>query len=121
MRSILIVEDEPVLRETYELILSTEPYTIHTATNGAQALKLCQANNYDLVLLDLMMPVMDGVGFLENYSKSGHELPRVIILSNLSAGNELAKSLQLGATKNFVKADLSPKQLITMVRYELQS
>lgn len=121
MRKILIVEDEVSLREAYELILSSEPYNIFAAPNGSKALELCKIHNFDLILLDLMMPIMDGVGFLEHYLKENSELPKVIILSNLSSGNELSKALSLGAAKNFTKADLSPRELLTMVRYELQA
>lgn len=124
MRKILVVEDEPVLRETYELILSSEPYNVQTAFHGSKALEMCKNTEYDLILLDLMMPVMDGVTFLEHYLKEiggKDDLPKIIILSNLSSGEELSKALKLGASKNYVKADLSPKQLINMVRYELQT
>lgn len=120
MRKILIVEDEAVLRDSYKLILSTEPYKVEAASNGAKALELCTKNNYDLILLDLMMPIMDGVSFLEHYTTQKKDLPKIIILSNLSSGNELTRALELGALKNFVKADLSPKELISMVRYELK-
>lgn len=120
MRKILIVEDEKLLREGYELILSTEPYDIHTAENGADALHLCKTNDYDLILLDLMMPIMDGVEFLEHYSRDSGNQPVIIVLSNLSTGRELDTALSLGASKHFIKANLSPRQLISMVRYELQ-
>lgn len=121
MRKILIVEDEATLRDSYELILSSEPYEIQVASNGAQALELCKTNDYDLILLDLMMPVMDGTAFLEHYLEHKEDLPKIIVLSNLSSGASLAKALKLGAIKNFIKADLSPKQLLTMVRGELQT
>lgn len=121
MKKLLIVEDEQILRETYELILSAEPYQIHVAADGAQALKLCENNQYDLVLLDLMMPVMDGVTFLEHYFEGKKTLPKVIILSNLSWGDEVTRALDLGALKNFTKSDLSPKQLTSIVQHELRA
>ena len=121
MRKILIVEDEQIIRESYELILSSEPYDVHSASNGSQALKLCKAHDYDLILLDLMMPIMDGISFLEHYLDSKKALPKIIILSNISSGDELTQALKLGAEKNFVKSDLSPKQLVSIVRLELQS
>jgi DNA-binding response OmpR family regulator len=121
MRKILIVEDEEILRETYRLILSTEPYAISVAEDGEQALKLCAKIEFDLILLDLMMPRVDGVTFLERFEKLGTPRPTIIVLSNLSSGDELAKALTLGARKNAVKADMSPRQLLSLVRYELQS
>ena len=121
MRKLLIVEDEPILRETYQLILSTQPYLCDVASDGKEALELCKVKNYDLILLDLMMPIMDGVEFLENYNDLGGVKSKVIVLSNLSSGKEVVQALELGAAKNFVKSDLSPSQLIALVRYELDA
>lgn len=120
MRKILLVEDEEILRETYELILSTEPYELFLAPNGERALQLCDQVSFDLILLDLMMPIVDGVMFLEKLRVLATPFPPVIILSNLSSGEMLTKALSLGASKSVVKADLSPRQLLSLVRYELQ-
>lgn len=123
MRKILIVEDEPLLRESYHMILSTEPYDVDVATNGQEALEKCRHTKYDLILLDLMMPIMDGPAFLEKYTSDNSErgAANVIILSNLSSGSELNRALELGARRNILKASLSPKQLIAAVRYEVET
>jgi DNA-binding response OmpR family regulator len=121
MRKLLIVEDEPILRETYQLILSTQPYLCDVASDGKEALELCKEKSYDLILLDLMMPIMDGVEFLEYYNDLDGVKSKVIVLSNLSSGKEVDRALELGAEKNFVKSDLSPSQLIGLVRYELDA
>lgn len=119
MRKILVVEDEPELRDTYELILSTEPYDVNVASNGKQALELCKDKSYQLILLDLMMPIMDGVQFLENFKVEEHPHTKIIIISNLSMGEMLNKALELGAQRSVVKADLTPKELLSLVRYEV--
>ena len=119
--NILIVEDEDILRDTYNLILSTDPYSISVAADGQEALEMCEGTKFDLILLDLMMPRVDGVAFLESFVKNDKPLPPVIILSNLSSGDELARALSLGARKNVVKADMSPRELLSLVRYELQA
>lgn len=121
MRKILVVEDEEILRDTYKIILSTEPYDVHIAKDGEEALRLVKDIWFDLILLDLMMPKVDGVMFLERYGKLVSELPNIVILSNLSSGDELTKALALGARKNVVKADMSPRELLSLVRYELQT
>lgn len=121
MRKILIVEDEEPLRETYKMVLSTEPYSIYVAADGQQALDFCKEIDFDLILLDLMMPRVDGVAFLERYRQMNRMASKVIILSNLSSGDKLTHALALGAYKNIVKANLSPRQLVSMVRYELQT
>jgi two-component system copper resistance phosphate regulon response regulator CusR len=118
---ILLVEDEDLLREAYHHILSTEPYDIDIAANGKAALELCKQHAYDLILLDLMMPVVDGVGFLQKYSKTNKTNTRIIILSNLSSGAELNKAMSLGAHKSVIKAELSPRQLLSTIRYEVEA
>lgn len=121
MRKILVVEDEPDLRDTYDLILTTEPYEVSIAGNGKAALGICEKIEFDLILLDLMMPVMDGVQFLENFNVVDHPRTKIIIISNLSMGDMLTKALQLGAIRSVVKSDLTPKQLINLVRYEVSA
>lgn len=121
MRKILLVEDEPILRESYQLILSTEPYITHAAADGSEALRLCQTTDYDLILLDLMMPHVDGVMFMERYLNANKKLPKIIVLSNLSSGDALARAMALGAHRHAVKADLSPRQLLSLVRYEIET
>ena len=121
MRRILLVEDEDILRETYQLVLSTQPYILNIAENGQQALDYCAKNTYDLILLDLMMPVLDGVGFLKKFMPTAPKTTRVVILSNLSSGVELEASRKFGVDRNLVKASMSPKQLLAAVRYELEA
>jgi len=121
MRKILLVEDEEVLRDTYLMILSTQPFLVDSASNGKEALELYRNKRYDLILLDIMMPVMDGVEFLEKINVMEAEIPKVLMLTNLSSGNQIEQSLKLGAAKALLKADLSPKQLIAHVRYEVEA
>lgn len=122
VRKILIVEDEQILRETYEMILSSEPYIIFTAANGEEALSLCDEYTFDLILLDLMMPRVNGVQFLERFmNREERSRSKIIIISNLSSGENLTKAMNLGAHRSVVKADMSPRQLLSVVRYEVDA
>ncbi len=122
MRKILLVEDESALREAYTLILSSQPYELHVAANGQEALERCMRTTYDLVLLDLMMPVLNGVGFLEKFSSARNfQSTKIIVLSNLSSGKDLTKALSYGVRKTILKAEVSPNQLLSTVRYELDA
>jgi DNA-binding response OmpR family regulator len=121
MRKILIVEDEDILRETYEMILSTQPYIVDSAENGKIALEKCETSTYDLILLDIMMPVMNGVDFLKHFTPEKHSKTRVIMLTNLSSGEELDTTLTLGVSRRALKSDLSPRQLLSLVRYEIEA
>lgn len=119
MRSILVVEDEPVLRETYGIILSTGPYDLAMAADGNEALQICKKRDFDLILLDMMMPVMDGLMFLEHLAEIKDPLPKIIVMSNLSSGEQIDRALAMGAYSSVVKADLSPRDLLSLVRYEI--
>jgi CheY-like chemotaxis protein len=122
VRKILLVEDESSLREAYTMILSTQPYQLDTAVNGQQALDRCRQTIYDLILLDLMMPVLDGVGFLEKFSAANNfSATKIILLSNLSSGKSLTKAMAFGVRRSVLKAEVSPKQLLSIVRYELET
>jgi DNA-binding response OmpR family regulator len=121
MRKILLVEDEEPLREAYMFILSTQPYDLDVAANGKVALDKTRHKTYDLILLDLMMPIMDGIGFLKRFAFDSAPHTKIIILSNLSSGKELNETIELGAHKTILKADLTPKQVIATVRYELDA
>lgn len=119
MRKILVIEDEPELRNTYKLTFSAEPYEVSVASNGQTALDLCKKKTFDLILLDLMMPIMDGLQFLELFDPAAHPKTKIIIISNLSTGTMLSQAMKLGVSRSVVKADLTPKQLINLVRYEV--
>jgi CheY-like chemotaxis protein len=122
MRRILLVEDEEILRESYEMILNTEPYIIDTAANGQEALVKFKENAYDLILLDIMMPVMDGISFLEKANQLEGEMPKVVVMSNLAAGSkEIDQAMKLGADKSILKASMSPRQFLTTVRSEISA
>jgi CheY-like chemotaxis protein len=121
VRKILLVEDEPILRETYQMILSTQPYVSDVAENGQEALEKFKKKKYDLVLLDVMMPVMNGVEFLEAIKHDESMLSKVVIMSNLSAGKELDRARELGVEEFLLKSDLSPKQLIAQIRSYLEA
>jgi CheY-like chemotaxis protein len=120
MRKILLVEDDKVLRETYATIVSTEPYLLDTAANGQDALGMCQKSEYDLILLDLMMPVMNGVEFLEKFSPFPPRT-KIVVLSNVSPGELLDKAMKLGAHRSALKSNMSPKQLLALIRYEAEA
>lgn len=121
MRSVLIVEDEEILRDTYQIILSSEPYDIEIARDGEDALDIVRERSFDLILLDIMMPRMDGISFLKKCKEDSIALKAVVVLSNLSSGDQLEQALKLGVRRTAVKAELSPKQLISLVKYELNS
>lgn len=121
MRTILLVEDEEVLRDTYEMIISTQPCALDITSNGKEALTECEKQQYDLILVDLMMPVMSGVEFLEQFMPTKPDKTHVIVLSNLSSGKDYERALELGVDKIVLKANTTPKELISTIQYQLES
>jgi len=114
--SILIVEDEEALNEAYQIVLSKAGYNVLVAFDGEQALEKLSENDVDLILLDLRMPVLDGVGFLERYKPNEIESPpKIIVFSNFDMQKEIDQAYELGADKYMLKAWASPKELLQLV------
>lgn len=103
-KRILIVEDERPLSHALELKLQHEGFLTTVAQNGEECLKLISENTYDIVLLDLMMPVLDGFQVLEQLQQKATK-PIVFVLSNLSQAEDEQRVLKLGAQKYFIKSD----------------
>jgi CheY-like chemotaxis protein len=121
--SILLVEDDGAIREAFAMILSLSgKYTVTTAENGQIALDLCDEHYYDLILLDIMMPVVDGIGFLKEYtSRYKDDVAKIIIMSNLSSGSELSLVQDYGIERALLKSSLTPMKLIAIVDETLGS
>lgn len=104
MKKILIVEDEGAILRALEdwVHYSKEGYEVSAARDGKEALRKLSEENIDLVLLDLVMPTMDGFEFLEALKDQGLS-PKVVVLSNLSEKIDIEKARSLGAVDYFVK------------------
>ena len=120
MAKILIVEDEKLLNEAYELVLKKEGYDVSAAFNGEEALELFAKHKPDLILLDLRMPKMDGVEFLKQLEAKGkHPDLSVIVFSNYDEQKEIDEAFKHGATRYILKAWSSPKELVKVVHETL--
>lgn len=115
---ILVVEDEKFLRELYVDILSGEGYTIDQAADGEEGYNKMREGGYDVVLLDVMLPKMDGLAILEKLSMNAPVKPNgaVVILSNLEQDAAIAKAVTLGARGYMIKSDHTPDQVIAKVK-----
>ncbi len=115
-KKILIVEDEIVLLEAYEMVLQSAGYDITLAHDGQEALDITKELEPDLILLDLRMPKMSGIEFLQNYKKlTHHPTVKIVVFSNLDADNEIQQAYELGAEKYVLKAWASPRELTKLV------
>lgn len=114
---ILIVEDDQFLRELIVQKLTKENFDIVEAQDGEEGIKMIQTENPDIVLLDLILPGIDGFEVLsraKNDPKTAH-VP-IIILSNLGQEEDVQRGLQLGAVDYMVKAHFTPGEIVERVR-----
>ncbi len=119
-KSILVVEDEPDLAEIYQTLLEQAGYDVAVAHNGKEALERAEAKEPQVILLDLRMPVMDGVGFLERYDlKNAHPKVKVVVFSNYDMQDEIDDAYRLGADRYVLKAWASPRELLQIVKDSL--
>ena len=105
-KTVLVVEDDEVLLRALYLALKPAGHTIATATDGELALKMAERLKPDIILLDLLLPKMDGFTVLQTL-KSNTVLKNipVVVLSNLGNTKDIARVKDLGASDYFVKAD----------------
>lgn len=118
---ILIVEDDPALRGILESKFNAAGFDVSTAEDGVEGLSKTLQIQPNLVLLDVLMPVMDGLTMLQKLrqEEAGKNIP-VIMLSNLSDVDSMAKALENKAYDYFVKTKWDVDELITKVKDKLK-
>jgi DNA-binding response OmpR family regulator len=118
--NILIIEDDKFLRELISRKLINEKFKIDQAIDGEEGLKKLQEVKPDLVLLDLILPGLDGFEVLERMkdNPSTSAIP-VLILSNLGQKDEIEKGLKLGAVDFLVKAHFTPEEIVSKIKIVL--
>lgn len=110
---ILIVEDEAIVREVVERYLTREGYDVHSAADGETALRLAQQVTPDLVVLDLMLPKLDGL----EVTRRLHAASRVPIIMLTAKGEETDKILGLGlGADDYLVKPFSPRELVARVQ-----
>jgi DNA-binding response OmpR family regulator len=114
-QKILIAEDERPLAKALELKLRAAGFDVSVATDGKQALEMASGGQYDLLLLDLIMPITDGFKVLEGLHDAKVKT-RVIVLSNLGQEEDMQRVKALGAVDYFVKADTPLATIIEHVQ-----
>jgi len=117
---ILVVEDDLFLRELYADILSGEGYKVDTAADGEVALEKMKVGGYNLVLLDIIMPKMDGLSVMKQLQNNPPLAPNkcVIFLTNLDKDEEIKTALQLG-NGYLIKSQITPGSLVEEIKMYL--
>jgi DNA-binding response OmpR family regulator len=115
---ILIIEDELAIAKALQMKLTDAGLVVDLATNGRSGLEALQKDNYDLIILDLMMPEMDGWSVLSNMRQAGINTP-VIVASNLSQAEDIDKAKQMGAVDFIVKSETSLAEIAARITLQL--
>ena len=114
-KSVLIIEDEEDLLTLYANVLKKEEFKVFTATNGREGVELAEKHKPDVILLDILMPEMDGITALKEM-RSKNCTSKVILLT-ASPILRLSEGIELGIFAYLNKAISTPKELVQLIKH----
>jgi two-component system, OmpR family, response regulator len=122
MKKILIIEDEETLRKSLSEYLVEEKFEVLEASDGEAGLEMTKREMPDLIILDIILPKMDGFTVLEEIKKDskGKSIP-VILLTNLESPEDIQKAFEKGATTYLVKSDYKLEDVVKKIREALSA
>jgi len=122
METILLVEDDEMISEIYEKKLVQSGYSVELSMNGEDAVKKMQAKTYNLVLLDLVLPGLNGISVLQKLSHDGkNKLPSpTIVFSNLNDPDNQEAAFRYGASGFLPKSQFNPSELVQEVQRHIR-
>lgn len=117
MTKILITEDDPLMSRMYQKIFAFEGYEVEMAANGQECIEKARDIKPTLILLDVMMPIMNGLTALEKLKSDPvtKAIP-VVMLTNLAGQQDAESALAKGAVKYIIKSEHDPKEVADMVK-----
>ena len=118
--NILIAEDDKFIASAYRVKFSNQGWDVVIASNGQEVIDHLKDHHPDLVLLDLIMPIMDGFEVLEQLHKNSVNKIPIIVASNLGQKEDKDRALKLGAIDYFVKSDMTLETLIDKIKQHLK-
>ena len=120
---ILVVEDDGMLRDMYQNILSSDNYQVEIATDGQMALAKILQGSWDLILLDIMLPKKDGVQILTDLKTQQPKAPNgpIMMLTNLDNMTIINSAICLGATGYLIKSSMDPGDVLEKVHKLLEN
>lgn len=118
MKKILLVEDDELVRDLYQEILEQEGFQVTTAHDGQKAFDLMSEGGFDLVLLDVMLPKLDGIQILERLNKQKllKKNKKIVLLTNLSEEAVLKKKKRIHADGYIIKSSVDPGELLAKIK-----
>lgn len=117
MPKVLIVEDDNLISRMYQQAFEFEKFEVKVAFNGQEGWEMLTKFKPDLILMDVMMPEMNGLDLLRKIKdRDEYKKIPVIMLTNLSGSKDVEVALGLGAVKFIVKSQLKPRQVVAEVK-----
>jgi len=114
---ILLVEDDNLLVRMYQDKLESDGYEVAVSEDGEQGLKACKKDKPDLVLLDIMMPKVNGFEMLKQMKEDkGLKTIPVVLLTNLGGKDDAQRGLEMGAVAYLIKSDYTPDEIIKKIK-----
>lgn len=117
-RKILCIEDEMFISELYARALNKANYEVTTIADGNEALQAAQTDQFDIILLDLMLPNLTGIEILRSLRDPNHQPPlkaKIIIITNLEQRQDVKAEIERQADGYLVKAELTPRELVSFL------
>ena len=119
-KKILLVEDEDFIRELYTRQLTKAGFLVKSVADGQAGLALLKTEQFDLMLLDIMLPGMNGLQVLREFKTQNPNAPmRTILLTNLGQEAVIKEGFELGAQAYLIKASYTPDQVVNEVKNAL--
>lgn len=119
-KKVLVLEDEKTLSKALAIKLENEGFQTTVVENGEEAIHEFDSGVFDLALLDLVVPRIDGFGVLEHIRKTNQTMP-VFVLSNLSQKEDMERAFDLGANRYFVKSNTSLTFVLEEIKKDLET
>lgn len=117
-RTVLVIEDEHFIGELYQRALELSGYKVTIISDGVEALAAAQTNQYDIILLDLMVPNLTGIEILRALRDPARVPPlksKIIITTNLEQREDVRADIEKQADGYLVKAEITPRELVDFV------
>lgn len=116
-KKILIIEDETDIRVLYREILTVAGFTVHDAPDGIAGMNMLKAHDWNLLLLDIMVPGKDGINILKDIcANPAFKKGKIVALTNLNNDAVIKESFELGCDGYLIKSEITPDRLVEEVR-----
>jgi len=116
-KKILLIEDDTFLSHMYELKFVAEGFDVSVAHDGLEGLEMVKKNMPDIILLDIILPKMDGWDFLKKLRADlAASTPPVILLTNLGQSNDVKKGMSMGVVDYLIKAHFTPSEVVQRIK-----